>query len=216
MAGMLGSGRTELCELLFGIRQFDHGEIRLMNKTVRLRTPLDAMGVGIALVPEDRRNQGIFAGLPIWKNMALASFHDAFRAALGFVREKRAKFAARKEVDRFKIRTPSINQEIQLLSGGNQQKVILARWLLRHPQILLLDDPTAGVNVGAKDEIHAFVRQLAAAGLTVIMISSEFAELLDTCHRILVIRNGRIVGEMDPHTSTEAHLVRVASASVVA
>jgi inositol transport system ATP-binding protein len=216
LAGMLGSGRTELCELLFGIRQFDHGEIRLMNKTVRLRTPLDAMGVGIALVPEDRRNQGIFAGLPIWKNMALASFHDAFRAALGFVREKRAKFAARKEVDRFKIRTPSINQEIQLLSGGNQQKVILARWLLRHPQILLLDDPTAGVDVGAKDEIHAFVRQLAAAGLTVIMISSEFAELLDTCHRILVIRNGRIVGEMDPHTSTEAHLVRVASASVVA
>jgi inositol transport system ATP-binding protein len=216
LAGMLGSGRTELCELLFGIRHFDHGEIRLMNKPIRLRTPRDAMGFGIALVPEDRRNQGIFAGLPIWKNMSLASFHDAFRAALGFVRQKRAKLAAREEVGRFKIRTPSINQEIQLLSGGNQQKVILARWLLRRPQILLLDDPTAGVDVGAKDEIHAFVRQLAAAGLTVIMISSEFAELLDTCHRILVIRNGKIVGEMDPHTSTEAHLVRVASASVAA
>jgi ABC-type sugar transport system ATPase subunit len=211
---MLGSGRTELCELLFGIRHSDQGEIRILDKAIQLRTPLDAMDVGIALVPEDRRSQGIFAGLPIWKNISLASFQDAFRAALGFVHEKQSKLAALDEVDHFKIRTPSINQEIQLLSGGNQQKVILARWLLRRPQILLLDDPTAGVDVGAKDEIHSFIRQLAQDGLTVIMISSEFSELLDTCHRILVIRNGRIVSEMDPRTSTEAQLVRAASASV--
>lgn len=216
LAGMLGSGRTELCELLFGIRRSDQGEIRVMDKTIQLRTPLDAMNAGIALVPEDRRSLGIFAGLPIWKNVSLASFHDAFRSPLGFVREKRSKLATQEEVERFKIKTPSINQEIQLLSGGNQQKVILARWLLRRPQILLLDDPTAGVDVGAKDEIHALIRQLAEAGLTVIMISSEFSELLDTCHRILVIRGGRIVGEMDPRTSTEAQLVRAASASVAA
>ena len=215
LAGMLGSGRTELCELLFGIRHSDQGEIRILDKAIQLRTPLDAMDVGIALVPEDRRNQGIFAGLPIWKNISLASFQDAFRAALGFVHEKQSKLAALDEVDRFKIRTPSINQEIQLLSGGNQQKVILARWLLRRPQILLLDDPTAGVDVGAKDEIHSFIRQLAEDGLTVIMISSEFSELLDTCHRILVVRSGRIVSEMDPRNSTEAQLVRAASASVV-
>ena len=101
------------------------------------------------------------------------------------------------------------------MSGGNQQKVILGRWLVRKPRILLLDDPTAGIDVGAKGEIHAFIRSLAASGLTVIMSSSEFPELLDTCHRILVIRNGRIVDEKDPQTSTEAELVRAASATTV-
>ena len=216
LAGMLGSGRTELCELLFGIRQSDQGAIRVMNKSVRFQSPTEAMAAGIALVPEDRRNQGIFAGLPIWKNVSIATFRDAFRGTLGFVREAQSKQATREEVDRFKIKTPSINQEIQFLSGGNQQKVILARWLLRRPQILLLDDPTAGIDVGAKAEIHAFIRQLAEAGLTVIMVSSEFPELLDTCHRILVIRDGSIVCEMDSASATEAQLVHAASASMVA
>lgn len=213
LAGMLGSGRTELFELLFGLRQADFGTIRVNQAPLRLQSTFEAMRSGMALVPEDRRSQGIFAGLPIWKNVALASFQDAFRARFGFVRGSDAKRAAQGEVTRFQVRTPSLNQEIQFLSGGNQQKVILARWLVRKPRILLLDDPTAGIDVGAKDEIHSFIRTLAAAGLTVIMSSSEFPELLDNCHRILVIRNGRIVDEMDPQSSTEAELVHAASAT---
>lgn len=216
LAGMLGSGRTELFEILFGLRRFDSGSIRVLDKPIRPRSPLEAMAAKIALVPEDRRNQGIFSGLPIWKNIALSAFHDLFRATLGTVREGKARQAAREEVERFHIATPSINNEIQLLSGGNQQKVILARWLLRRPDVLLLDDPTAGIDVGAKDEIHAFIRSLAEKGLTVVMSSSEFPELLDVCHRILVIRNGRIVADMDPRTSTEAELVHAATAGEVA
>jgi ABC-type sugar transport system ATPase subunit len=212
LAGMLGSGRTELFETLFGLRSFETGMIRLQGEITRPSSPREAMAKRIALVPEDRRNQGIFAGLPIWKNFALASVHDLFHAALGAIREGQARNAAREEMRRFHVATPSIGQEIQLLSGGNQQKVILARWLIRNPQVLLLDDPTAGIDVGAKDEIHALIISLAEKGLTVLMSSSEFPELLSLCHRILVIRNGRIVGEMDPRTCSEAELVRAAAA----
>ena len=212
LAGMLGSGRTELFELLFGLRRPDRGEIRVLGRTIRPRSPLDAMAAKIALVPEDRRSQGIFAGLPIWKNMALAAFHDLFRGPLGSVREQQERKAAKQEIERFRIVTPNINQHIEFLSGGNQQKVILARWLMRRPEVLLLDDPTAGVDIGAKDEIHAFIRQLAEAGLTVLVSSSEFPELLDLCHRILVIRGGRIVAERDSRATTEAELVHLATA----
>ena len=212
LAGMLGSGRTELFETLFGLRSFDGGVIRVRGEITRPSSPREAMANGIALVPEDRRNLGIFAGLPIWKNFALASVYDLFMAALGAIREGQARNAAREEMRRFHIATPSIGQEIQLLSGGNQQKVILARWLIRDPQVLLLDDPTAGIDVGAKGEIHALIISLAEKGLTVLMSSSEFPELLSLCHRILIIRNGRIVGERDPRTCSEAELVRAAAA----
>lgn len=213
LAGMLGSGRTELFEILFGVRRFEQGSIHVRSKEVRPRSPIVAMESGIVLVPEDRRNQGIFAELPVWKNAVLASFYDLFRAALGFVREDEARRASSQAVQQFRIATPSIDQEIRLLSGGNQQKVILARWLLRRPTVLLLDDPTAGIDVGAKDEIHSLIRTLAGEGLTVIISSSEFPELLDLCHRILVIKGGRIVWEADPRTVTEAQLVHAASAS---
>jgi ABC-type sugar transport system ATPase subunit len=215
LAGMLGSGRTELFETLFGLRRFESGTIRIGDNRVRPSSPRQAMSERIALVPEDRRNQGIFSGLPVWKNITFATFHDLFRATLGLVRENQARAAARVEVKRLNVATPSIYQEIQLLSGGNQQKVILARWLLREPHVLLLDDPTAGVDIGAKSEIHAIVRNLAARGLTVIMSSSEFPELLEVCHRVLVIRKGRIVAEVDPRATTEAELVHAASSGDV-
>jgi ABC-type sugar transport system ATPase subunit len=171
------------------------------------------MAARIALVPEDRRNQGIFAALPVWKNVSLATFFDVFRGPLGTVREAQERTAAREQVEVFRIATPSINQEIQFLSGGNQQKVVLARWLLRRPEVLLLDDPTAGIDVGAKGEIHGLIHKLAADGLSVVISSSEFPELLDVCHRVLVIRDGRIVADVDAQTATEAELVRLATAS---
>jgi ABC-type sugar transport system ATPase subunit len=216
LAGMLGSGRTELFEILFGIRRLDRGSIRLHGREIQPSSPVEAMTLGIALVPEDRRSQGIFSGISVWKNAVFASFYDVFRTTMGFVRQGLARSAVNDEVNRFKILTPSINQEVQFLSGGNQQKLVLARWLLRRPILLLLDDPTAGIDVGAKGEIHNLVRGLAKAGLTVIVSSSEFAELLGLCHRILVIRSGRIVREVDPRTATEALLVHAASANAEA
>jgi ABC-type sugar transport system ATPase subunit/ABC-type sugar transport system substrate-binding protein len=213
LAGMLGSGRTEIFECLFGVRPFDRGVVRVRGHEVRPRSPLEAMAVGIALVPEDRRSQGIFPGISLWKNAVFASIHDIFHAALGFVRERSARRSVQEAVQRFNIKARSLNQEIQFLSGGNQQKVILARWLMRNPLVLLLDDPTAGIDIGAKAEIHELIRALARDGVTVIVVSSEFPELLDVCHRVLVIRNGRIIGEVDPASATEALLVAMTTGS---
>jgi ABC-type sugar transport system ATPase subunit len=213
LAGMLGSGRTEIFESVFGVRSFDRGVIRVRGREVRPRSALEAMTVGIALVPEDRRSQGIFPGVSLWKNAVFASAHDIFRAALGLVREGSARDATQEAVKRFNIKARSLNEEIQFLSGGNQQKVILARWLMRRPLVLLLDDPTAGIDIGAKAEIHGLIQALAKEGVTVVMSSSEFPELLGLCHRILVIRDGRIIREVDPSSATEALLVAMTTGS---
>jgi ABC-type multidrug transport system ATPase subunit len=213
LAGMLGSGRTELFESLFGYRPFSRGVIRVRGREVRPRSPIEAMAAGIALVPEDRRTQGIFPGISVWKNAVFASVHDIFRGTLGIVRERNARRATQEAVERFNVKTRSLNEEIQFLSGGNQQKVILARWLMRHPLVLLLDDPTAGIDIGAKAEIHALIHALAKEGVTVVMSSSEFPELLNVCHRILVIRDGRIIREVDPSSATEALLVAMTTGS---
>jgi len=211
LAGMLGSGRTELFESLFGIRPFDEGAIRVRGRAIRPRSPIEAMRAGIALVPEDRRGQGIFTGAPIWKNAVLATFQDLFSTTAGLVKEGRARAAAADQIRRFNVTTPSIYSEIQQLSGGNQQKVILARWLIRDPVVLLLDDPTAGIDIGAKAEIHEFIRTLSKSGVTIVICSSEFSELMGLCHRILVIRAGRITQQVDPKTSSEANLVGAAT-----
>jgi ABC-type sugar transport system ATPase subunit len=213
LAGMLGSGRTELFESLFGVRPFDRGVMRLRGHEVRPRSPIEAMAVGIALVPEDRRTQGIFPGVSVWKNAAFASIHDVFHTSLGFVRERYARRSVEQAIKRFNVATRSPNEEIQFLSGGNQQKIVLARWLMRQPLVLLLDDPTAGIDIGAKDEIHRFIHSLAREGVTIIMSSSEFPELLEVCHRILVIRDGRIIREVDPRSATEALLVAMTTGS---
>ena len=180
---------------------------------MRPRSPIEAMAAGIALVPEDRRTQGIFPGISVWKNAVFASVHDIFRGTLGIVRERNSRRATQEAVERFNVKTRSLNEEIQFLSGGNQQKVILARWLMRHPLVLLLDDPTAGIDIGAKAEIHALIHALAKEGVTVVMSSSEFPELLNVCHRILVIRDGRIIREVDPSSATEALLVAMTTGS---
>jgi ABC-type multidrug transport system ATPase subunit len=183
------------------------------GREVRPRSPLEAMAVGIALVPEDRRTQGIFPGISVWKNAVFASAHDIFHGTLGVVRERSARLATQEAVERFNVKTRSLNEEIQFLSGGNQQKVILARWLMRRPLVLLLDDPTAGIDIGAKSEIHALIHALAKEGVSVVMSSSEFPELLNVCHRIMVIRDGRIIREVDPSSATEALLVAMTTGS---
>jgi ABC-type sugar transport system ATPase subunit len=213
IAGMLGSGRSELFELLFGLRKPDAGQIKVDGAPVRFASPADAMGVGICLVAEDRRNQGIFEGLPIWKNAMLGGISDIFRGPVGYMRSRLGKAQAREQASRLSVKPGGITEEIQNLSGGNQQKVLLARWLLRNPRILLLDEPTAGIDVGAKDEIHAQIRELADQGMTVLFSSSEFTDLTDVCDRILVLREGRIVDEVEAGSATESLLVGLATES---
>lgn len=206
LAGMLGSGRSELFECVFGLRRYESGAIAIDGTAQQFKSPIDAMAKGIGLVPEDRKVQGIFAGTALWKNMMLASVHDLF-ARLGFVKEREARQTATEQAKRLDIRFRTIHQDIGFLSGGNQQKAILARWVLRDPKLLLLDDPTAGIDVGAKSEIHALIGELASQGVAILVSSSEFEELVGLCHRILVIRDGRIIDEVDGMTATEHSLV---------
>ena len=210
LAGMLGSGRTELFECLFGLRPFEQGSILVSGKAVRPRAPRQAMAAGIGLVPEDRKLQGIFAGAALWRNIGMASFHDLFSWA-GFVDEGKARTAASEQMRRLNVRATSPNQNIAVLSGGNQQKAILGRWVLRRPKVLLLDEPTAGIDVGAKAEIYQLIRQLAADGTAIIVASSEFEELIGLCHRILIMRDGRIVRDVDGRQATEHALATYAT-----
>ena len=210
LAGMLGSGRSELFECLFGLRRYETGTITINGATQQFKSPIDAMTKGIGLVPEDRKVQGIFAGTALWKNMMLASVHDLF-ARLGFVKEGQARQTCMEQAKRLDIRFRSIDQDIGFLSGGNQQKAILARWILRDPILLLLDDPSAGIDIGAKSEIHALIGELASQGVAILVSSSEFDELIGFCHRILVIRDGRIIDEVDGANVTEHALVLAAT-----
>ena len=210
LAGMLGSGRSELFECLFGIRESESGRCTIDGKAVKPTSPIAAMALGIGMVPEDRKAQGIFTGSSVWKNVSLASTHDLF-FKLGIVREGEARDVTRDQVKKLDIRCRNIFQDISYLSGGNQQKTVLARWISRNPQILLLDDPTAGIDVGAKAEIHGMIRELARSGVAVLMVSSEFDELIDLCHRVLVMRDGRIVDEFDGDAATEQLLVLAAT-----
>ena len=210
LAGMLGSGRSELFECLFGMRKFETGRVELAGHVIRPRSAVEAMALGIALVPEDRKMQGIFAGAPLWNNITLASLRDLF-SRFGLVNRGRARRAASTQVERMGIRARSIDQDIRMLSGGNQQKVVLARWILREPCLLLLDDPTAGVDVGAKAEVHGQVRALAAQGVGIVIASSEFDELIGLCHRVLVMRDGRIIDDVDGALANAQALVMTAT-----
>ena len=210
LAGMLGSGRSELFECLFGIRESESGRYTIDGKTVKPTSPIAAMALGIGMVPEDRKAQGIFTGSSVWKNVSLASTHDLF-VKMGIVKEGEARDVTRNQVKKLDIRCRNIFQDISFLSGGNQQKAVLARWISRNPRILLLDEPTAGIDVGAKAEIHRMIRELARSGVAVLMVSSEFDELIDLCHRVLVIRDGKIVDEFDGDAATEQRLVLAAT-----
>lgn len=213
LAGMLGSGRSELFECLFGMRGFESGSFAVDSVPVQPSSPIAAMAIGIGLVPEDRKVQGTFSGSALWKNVTLASTHDLF-AKLGIVREREARQATQDQVRKLDIRCRSIHQDIGYLSGGNQQKAVLARWIMRNPRILLLDEPTAGIDVGAKAEVHALIRDLAHAGIAILVVSSEFDELIDLCHRILVIRDGKFIDEFDGINATEQSLVLAATGGV--
>jgi rhamnose transport system ATP-binding protein len=195
VAGLVGSGRTEMAETLFGLRPAEAGDVYLNGARQDFRSPADAVRAGLAYVPEDRRRHGVIAELSVAANTSLAALDRV--ASAGFVNRRAERALASEYIDRFAIRTPSPDTDVGLLSGGNQQKVALARWLATMPSVLILDEPTQGVDVGAKAEIHALMRELAARGLAIVMISSDLPEILAMSDRVLVMRRGACSGVLD-------------------
>jgi ribose transport system ATP-binding protein len=209
IAGLVGAGRTALAETLFGIRPAVSGEVRVEDQPVRIGSPGEAIRMGMGFVPEDRKLQGLFMNMAVRENITLSALDQVTR--WGFVNSAKADRLAREEVEKLDIRTPSLRQRVRNLSGGNQQKVIIARWLTLKPRVLILDEPTRGIDVGAKAEIHALMNQLAQEGVGVLMISSELPEVLGVSDRILVMHEGRVTGEFRRNEATQDDIMRAAT-----
>jgi ribose transport system ATP-binding protein len=198
LAGLMGSGRTELARALFGIDPIQSGEIVVRGRRLSIRGPEDAIAAGFALIPEDRRAQGLVLDHTVRENLLLPALDRLSRG--GFVDDGAGTRLAESLVKKLTIRLRSVSQPVRLLSGGNQQKVVIAKWLATEPQILLMDEPTAGVDIGTKGEIVEMIRAFAEAGNGVIIISSELPELLAVSDRVLVLRDGRVDAELDRRT----------------
>ena len=195
LAGLMGSGRTELARLVFGIDRPTSGEILLRGEPAGITNPRVAIAKGVALVPEDRRLQGLVLGHAVRDNLLLPALDGLTRG--GIIDDRRGDGLATRLIDRLQIRLSSPKRAVRLLSGGNQQKVVLGKWLGRDPEVLILDEPTAGVDIGTKTEIITRIRELADAGTAVIVISSELAELLAVSDRVLVLRRGTVTADLD-------------------
>jgi rhamnose transport system ATP-binding protein len=208
LAGLVGAGRTELARVLFGLAPSDGGEIRLNGKAVRVDSPAAAAALGLAYVPEDRRKHGVIADLSVSVNMTLAVLRTV--AWHGFLDAGKEESLADDLVRRLGVKAESVHDPVGTLSGGNQQKVSLARWLAADPKVLILDEPTQGVDVGAKAEIHALMGDLAAKGLAILMISSELPEILGLADRVLVMHGGTITGELDRADATQERILDLA------
>lgn len=209
LAGLDGSGRTELLETLFGIAERKSGEIYLHQKKVFNKNPRDSIKNGFALLTEERRATGIFGVLDIKENTVISSLKKHKRFI--YLRNKSMQEDTKWAIDALKTKTSSQSTKIRTLSGGNQQKVILGRWLLTNPEILLLDEPTRGIDVGAKYEIYQLIIDMASKGKAIIMASSEMPELLGVCDRILVLSGGKLAGETDAKTATQEQIIELAT-----
>jgi rhamnose transport system ATP-binding protein len=208
LAGLVGSGRTQLAETLFGLTPADGGEIRLNGKAVRITCPADAIRLGIGYVPEDRRRHGVILEMPITANTSLGNLSSVSRR--GLIRATAERELAQSYVDRLLIKASSVYADTGTLSGGNQQKVALARWLTIKPVVLILDEPTQGVDVASKAEIHRLMLELAGRGLAIIMISSELPEILTMSDRVAVMRGGAIAGLLSREEATQQKILSLA------
>jgi ABC-type sugar transport system ATPase subunit len=206
VVGLVGSGRTRLARTIFGAERVTKGEMRLDGAPYRPRSPRDAIATGIALLPEDRKAQGLVLIAAIRENASLASLGTLAR--FGVVDRARERRDVGRWTDALAVRSPSLDKPVGQLSGGNQQKVVLARWMLANARVLLFDEPTRGIDVGAKAEIYALMRRLADDGAAILMISSDLPEALGMADRIVAMRAGRVVGEL---TRDEAEPDRVAA-----
>lgn len=209
--GLVGAQRTELMEGIFGIRGIDSGEIFVHGKPVKIKHPIDAMNAGIGLITEDRRGNGIFGCLSVKDNVGVSVYNKFLKA--GFILDhKSINGIVDESIEKLSIKTPNMKVHIANLSGGNQQKVIVSRWLANNPDILIMDEPTRGIDVGAKHEIYEIMCDLAKQGKAIIMISSEMSELLGMADRVCVMCNGKLTGEIDkPEEMTQANVMNFAT-----
>lgn len=208
LAGLVGSGRTQLAETLFGLTPADSGEVVVDGQHVRVQSPARAIEMGIGYLPEDRRQHGVVPEMAVTDNISLASLGAVSRA--GLIEGARERQQAQQYVGQLRIKTSSVDADVESLSGGNQQKVALARWLAIGPKVLILDEPTQGVDIGSKAEIHSLIQDLAGRGLAVLMISSELPEILAMSDRIAVMRAGTVAGVLSREDATQERLLAMA------
>jgi len=209
IAGLAGAGRTALAETLFGIRPSTAGRVKIGGRTAKLKHPGQAIRQGMGFVPEDRKQQGLFLNMAVRENLVISALPEISR--FSFVNFRYAEIIARDFVEKLKIRTPSMKQLVRNLSGGNQQKVIIARWLTLKPRILILDEPTRGIDVATKAEIHALMNDLAKEGVAVMVVSSDLPEVLGVSDRILVMRSGRVTAEFSRQEATQDNIMHAAT-----
>ncbi|MFE2218238.1 sugar ABC transporter ATP-binding protein [Streptomyces canus] len=208
LAGLVGSGRTEIARAIFGADRPDGGEIQVDGATVHIRSPKDAIRHGVAMIPESRQHDGLVLGRAVGENITLAHLDKVSR--WGWVRRSKERRLVRSLIEQFDVRTRSAGLPVGALSGGNQQKALFAKWFLHKPRVLIADEPTRGVDVGAKHAIYELLTELAREGAAILLISSEIEEVLGLAHRVLVIRNGGVVSEFEAHLSGREAVLRAA------
>jgi len=209
-AGLMGAGRTELARAVFGADRIEAGEVFVHGKKVSIRSPEDAVAHGIGYLSEDRKHFGLATGMDVETNIALASM-KRFLSTGFFIDQAAVESAGERYVRQLGIKTPSVRQQVRLLSGGNQQKIVIAKWLLRDCSVLFFDEPTRGIDVGAKAEIYRLLNELAAQGKAIVIISSELPEVLRMSHRVLVMCEGRITGELAAREASQEKIMQLAT-----
>ncbi len=208
IAGLMGAGRTDVVSAIFGLSPAESGEIWIDGRRVKIASPRDAIRNGIAMVSEDRKEFGLVLKMSVKHNLTLSNLAGFCR--WGFIDRAQESEVVEDQIQRFSIRTPHQNQETKYLSGGNQQKVVIAKALLTKPKILILDEPTRGIDIAAKTEVYEIMSRLARGGRAIIMVSSELPEILALSDRILVMREGRITAELDAREATQEELLKYA------
>ncbi len=209
-AGLMGAGRTEVARAIFGADKIDSGEIEIHGRRANIKSPTDAVKLGLAYLSEDRKRFGVVTRMSVRDNITMPSW-SRFTSARFWMRDGELGKTAHSYVDLLKVKTPSVHQETRLLSGGNQQKVVISKWLLRNCDVLFFDEPTRGIDVGAKAEIYKLLQGLADEGKAIVVISSELEEVLRLSRRILVMCEGRITGELDGGTATQETIMQLAT-----
>jgi ribose transport system ATP-binding protein len=210
IAGLVGAGRTEVARAIFGADPIDSGEIFIHGKKVKISGPIDAVHNGIGYLSEDRKRYGLALGLNVETNIVMASL-QRFVGRLGIVRTGLTRAAAEQQVQNLAIKTPSLNQRVRNLSGGTQQKVVVGKWLTADTEILIFDEPTRGIDVGAKSEIYHLLNVLAHEGKAIVMISSDLPEILRMSHRVVVMCEGRVTGELTAAEATQEKIMTFAT-----
>lgn len=209
-AGLMGAGRTEVARAIFGADPIDSGTIQIHGRTEKIQSPQDGVRLGLAYLSEDRKHFGLVTRMSVVDNVTMASW-PRFAARRVWMRAGALRSTAAHYVKLLKVKTPSVDQETRLLSGGNQQKVVIAKWLLRDCDVLFFDEPTRGIDIGAKAEIYRMLQELAEAGKAIVVISSELEEVLRLSHRIIVMCEGRVTGELDGPTATQEQIMTLAT-----